>query len=68
MRAAIDRRRYPIGKEVTEKQIRELNIERHAPQGRMELTVRQNGCYSASTGWPVLMRSEARADASSVMA
>jgi hypothetical protein len=29
----VERRQYPIGKKVTEKQMRELNIERHAFRG-----------------------------------
>ena len=33
VRAAIDRRRYPIGRKATEKQMQELNIERHAFRG-----------------------------------
>ena len=40
VRAAIDRRRYPIGKKVTEKQMRELNIERHAFRGEWNYTLR----------------------------
>jgi hypothetical protein len=40
VRAALDRRRYPTGKKVTPKQLRELNIERHSFQGDWNYTLR----------------------------
>lgn len=36
---AIDRRRYPTGKKVSEKQLREINIERHEFQGDWNYTI-----------------------------
>ena len=40
VRAALDRRRYPVGKKVTAKQMRELSIERHHFQGDWNYTIR----------------------------
>jgi hypothetical protein len=40
VRAALDRRRYPTGKKVTPKQLRELNIEHHTFQGDWNYTLR----------------------------
>ena len=39
VRATIDRRRYPIGKRVTPKQMRELKIEPHAFHGDWNYTI-----------------------------
>ena len=40
VRAALDRRRYPTGKKVTEKQMRDLTIERHHFQGIWNYAIR----------------------------
>jgi transposase len=40
VRATIDRRRYPTGKQITPKQMRELRIERHRFQGDWNYTIR----------------------------